>query len=418
MAVYLEEHNKIPVGLISDNLGGTAVEEWMSKEAVHAFPQFDGYYNQYLSANKSFGQINTEFNKSKAQWYKQYYSTDDPGVQQEWFKNSTDTTDWKPMNLPSYWEAAGLPDYDGSVWFKRTFDLPADYNHKSYHINLGEIDDYDIVWVNGIKVGEGFGNLNMRQYDVPDSVLQPKNNVMTVRVFDAGNKGGMYNFYWYTTLTGRWLYKPGQKINRSTFTKPLVVNTDTYGSPTILYNGNIAPLTGLAIKGVIWYQGEANAGRAEEYKQLFPAMIQDWRKQFKQGDIPFFFVQLANWRDEDATPQNSDWAELREAQASALSLPNTGMASAIDIGEAGDIHPKNKLEVGKRLALAALKVAYGEDSTHTHPMYQSMKTANDSIVVELTDAVVSNDKYGYVRGFSIAGKDSVFSLGECLCKRQ
>ncbi len=218
----------------------------------------------------------------------------------------------------------------------------------------------------------------------------------------------MYNFYWFPQWRGRWLFKPGMQTDASKILKPTVVNSNVYGSPSILYNGNIAPLKGLAIKGAIWYQGEANAGRAEEYSKLFPAMIQDWRKQFGQGDFPFFFVQLANYNDEPLQPGGSDWAEVRESQAAALQLPNTGMASAIDLGEANDIHPKNKLDVGTRLALAAMKVAYGQDSTHVHPMYTSFKRENDSIIIQFTDPVISNDKYGYVRGFTIAGADSVF----------
>lgn len=405
---YVQEHIGVPIGLISDNLGATSAEEWMSKEAIHKFPQFDTYYNQYLAPGKSFAQLNAEFEKKKAVFRSSIYNNDDPGVKDKWYLNNTDTSSWKEMNLPAYWEDAGLPGYDGSVWFKRTFDLPETYNHKSLHIGLGEIDDYDDVWINGVKAGEGYGNLNLRDYEAPDSILQPKNNVITLRVFDKGNKGGLYNLFWFADWRGRWLYKPGLKLAAPLKETPTVVNANVFGSPSVLYDGNIAPLTQLAIKGAIWYQGEANAGRAYEYQTLFPAMITDWRNQFKQGDFPFLFVQLANWRDEDNQPQNSDWAELREAQAMTLSLPNTGMASAIDIGEAADIHPKNKMEVGKRLALAALKVAYDKGSTHTHPVFESMRKDMDSIVITVSDRVVSNDKYGYIRGFAIAGKDSVF----------
>ena len=413
---YLEEHLDIPMGLISDNLGATSAEEWMSKEALRQYPQFSTYYKQYLAQNKSFAQITDAFNKEESKWKEKADSVNDPGFANQWYANNTDTSDWKEMNLPTYWEDAGLPDYDGSVWFKKTFDLPQSYNGKAFHIGLGEIDDYDIVWVNGVKVGEGFGNLNLRDYEAPDSILHKKNNVITVRVWDAGNKGGMYNFFWFPDWRGRWLYKPGVKLKAPQTNKPFVVNSNIFGSPNVLYNGNIAPLTQFAIKGVIWYQGEANADRADEYKQIFPAMIQDWRKQFNQGDFPFLFVQLANFTAEPATPVNSDWAEVREAQASALALPNTGMASAIDIGEANDIHPKNKMDVGKRLALAALKVAYHQDTTHTHPMYESMKVVNDSIVIRFTDDVITNDKYGYVRGFAIAGKDSVFHWAKASVK--
>ncbi len=412
---YVQEHTGIPIGLISDNLGATAAEQWMSNDAIHQFPQFTSYYNQYLAGGKSFQQINDAFDKNKAVFTNTLHFSDDPGMQQQWYSNNTDTSDWKSMMLPTYWEDAGLPGYDGSVWFKRSFDLPANYNHKSFGIGLGEIDDYNTVWVNGVKLGDAYGNLNLQSYNAPDSILHPTNNVITVRVFDAGNKGGMYNFFWFPEWRGKWLYKPGIKIDAAAFKKPLVVNANIFGSPSILYNGNIAPLTQLAIKGAIWYQGEANAGRAEEYKQIFPAMIQNWRSKFNQGDFPFLFVQLANY-NADFNPDGLEWAELREAQASALLLPNTGMASAIDIGEANDIHPKNKMEVGKRLALSALKLVYGQDSTHIHPVYKSMTVAQDSIIITTTDSLLTDDKYGYVRGFSIAGSDSIFHWAQAYLK--
>lgn len=202
--------------------------------------------------------------------------------------------------------------------------------------------------------------------------------------------------------------KPGVKVNTTGFKRPLMPNWYLFGSPGILYNANIAPLTKLAIKGFIWYQGEANAGRAYEYRELFPAMIQNWRDKFGQGNLPFIFVQLANYMAEKNQPANAEWAELREAQAMALQLPNTGMATAIDIGEANDIHPKNKSEVGRRLGVAALKAAYGIDTAHASPLYVSSQVVNDSIYITLSQPVTTTDKYGYVHGFTIAGADSNF----------
>ena len=310
----------------------------------------------------------------------------------------------------SYWEDKGLPDYDGSVWFRKEFDLPQDYKGDRFRINLWQVDDYNIAWVNGHRIGETFGNLNFSDYYASDSILKPKNNVLVVRVFDAGFKGGMYNHFWDGQWNGTWKYKPGIKIDASKFVRPETVNADLFNSPSILFNGCISPIAQLSIKGAIWYQGESNASRAEEYKQLFPAFIQDWRKQFNQPDLPFLFVQLANYYAETLKPEPSEWAELREAQASALALPNTGMAVAIDIGEANDIHPKNKQDVGKRLGIAALKAAYEIDTVHLSPMYDHMQAENDSIVIYFkgTDGLITKDKYGYIRGFSIAGKDSVF----------
>ena len=181
--------------------------------------------------------------------------------------------------------------------------------------------------------------------------------------------------------------------------------------PTLLYNGMINPLVPYGIKGAIWYQGEGNAGRAFQYRRVFPDMIRDWRAKWAQGDFPFLFVQLANYMKADSIPVESNWAELREAQTMTLSLPNTGMASAIDVGEALDIHPKNKQTVGQRLALSALKVAYHQNIENLGPVFNEMKITGNKI--DLTFNHVGSgfkvkDKYSYVKGFTIAGNDHKF----------
>ncbi|HVU58944.1 MAG TPA: sialate O-acetylesterase [Puia sp.] len=416
---YVQEHTGVPVGLISDNLGATSVEEWMSPEALHAFPQFEVYYREYLAGGQSFSTMTKAFEKMKPEWEKNYYKKDDPGFEQQWYLPGTDTSGWKTMELPGYWEDKGLADYNGSVWFRRSFDVPVGYKKEGMWVGIGQVDDYDITYVNGHKVGESFGNQNYRNYFVPDSLLKPAGNTVVVRVFDAGGKGGIYTQFWSPQWGGKWQYKPGIKIDAAHFVKPHVVNAYLFGTPSILYNGCIAPITQLAIKGVIWYQGEGNAGRAEEYRQLFPAMITDWRKQFGQGNFPFLFVQLANYYPEATVPGGSTWAELREAQEMTLKLPNTGVATAIDIGDANDIHPKNKMDVGRRLGIAAMKVAYGQDSVHVSPMYDHMENRGDSIAVFFSggaEELVTHNKYGYVSGFSIAGADSVFHWARAYIK--
>ena len=181
--------------------------------------------------------------------------------------------------------------------------------------------------------------------------------------------------------------------------------------PTLLFNGMIYPIVNYTIKGTIWYQGESNSARAYQYRTLFPNLIQDWRNQWSMPEMPFLFVQLANFRAPDEQPVDNAWAELREAQTMTLTVPYTGMAVAIDIGEAGDIHPKNKQDVGLRLALNALKISYGKDIVYSGPMYKSMQSEGNRIRVRF-DSVGSglkvNDKYGYLKAFAVAGNDRVF----------
>jgi sialate O-acetylesterase len=255
---------------------------------------------------------------------------------------------------------------------------------------------------------------------VPSNILKPKHNILVVRVFDTGGRGGMYSgaIWGNPVLLGKWLYKPDYKIDAMHFPKPHVVNVSPFSSPSILYNGNIAPITSLSVKGIIWYQGESNAGRAYEYRELFPAMINDWRAKFKQGNIPFLFVQLANYMQEKPLPEESEWAELREAQTLALQLPRTGMAVIIDIGEALDIHPKNKKDVGIRLAKIALSDTYGQLAVAAKsPVYKSLEIDREKAVLSFDnnpDGLII--KGNSIMGLYIAGADHHFYPAQAIAK--
>lgn len=402
----LNKQTNVPVGLVACNLGATSIETWMSNESLLKFPQFKQDIEPVVRRNKSYAQLNADFGKIRENWFKKYYYKG-VGVEEEWYKVDVDLSAWKPINASGndWSDEPELKDHDGAVWFRTTFDLPANYHGKTFHVGLLQTDDYDIAWVNGVKVGENFGNYNHHGYDVSMDVLKPKGNVLVVRVFDIGGTGGFITHpFWGNFITnGKWIYRKGESIDARKFPKPEFPNATPFSSPSVLFNGNIAPLTQVAIKGVIWYQGEANADRAEEYRSLFPEMITDWRNRWAVGDFPFVFAQLANYGAESAQPVASPWAELREAQASVLtSLPNTYMAAAIDIGEANDIHPKNKEDVGKRLALAFTKHASG-------PTYKSITVKNDRTIVEYQSSDIhTKDKYGFVRGFQVAGDDQKF----------
>jgi sialate O-acetylesterase len=281
---------------------------------------------------------------------------------------------------------------------------------------LGTVDDADSTWFNGVKVGSTKHFNQERRYVVPAALVRPGRNVVTVRVVDLGGNGGIVGEPTALSLTsaelvislaGPWHYQVGFDPKDM----PMPLPAGHQNMPTVLFNGMVAPLIPFALKGVIWYQGENNVDRAEQYRTLFPAMIGDWRRHWKEPELPFLFVQLANFQAASPQPEPSAWAELREAQAQALGLPRTGMATAIDIGEASDIHPHNKQEVGRRLALVARHEVYGEKGlAYSGPTYQSMTVQGDAIRLKFIHAEggLFAKNGAPLQGFAVAGADQQF----------
>lgn len=408
-AKRVHQETGVPIGIISANLGATSIETWMSNEALSDFPQFPAF------PEASFKALREAFENGSTEWSEALYYNG-IGMDQKWYeKTDEEPGAWKTLSAAgnTWEEIADLKDFDGAVWFRKRFDLPKDFTGDSLDIRLLQIDDHDITWVNGQKIGATFGKHNHRNYKVAATSLKPKDNLLVVRVFDAGGIGGFTtNAFWGNPMTwGDWEYRKGTSVAPEKFVSPVLPNTTPFSSPGALYNGTIAPLTALGITGVIWYQGESNEQRAQEYGTLFPAMIEDWRQQFRQGIFPFLFVQLANYRQEPELPQESLWAELRESQTRALELHKVGMAVAIDLGEAGDIHPKNKEEVGKRLGQLALSMVYGQKKLAHSPSFKSIVIEDDKARLRFDnvgEGLVNTNKYGYIRGFQIAGWDQNF----------
>jgi sialate O-acetylesterase len=259
-----------------------------------------------------------------------------------------------------------------------------------------------------------------RSYTIPKELVKVGKNEITVLILDIGNNGGIYGSSEKTvigyseeskiSLAGKWHYK------KDNFDLDLISHPPSWdisvaqNRPTVLFNGMINPLLPYGIRGAIWYQGESNAGRAFQYRKLFKALINDWRTVWNQGDFPFLFVQLANFMKRNDLPTDDSWANIREAQTMALELPNTGMAVTIDIGNARDIHPKNKQEVGKRLALNALAKVYGKDVAYSGPMYKSMNVENNKITLQFTNTDKGLKIKGSkeLKGFAIAGSNKKF----------
>lgn len=413
-AKELYDKYQIPIGLINASLGGSPVEAWMSEEALKGFPHHLATAMEFRNDSLTQQIIKSDNDRINA-WYRLLKSRDKgitPG-QTPWFDSSYDASNWPTMELPAFWDEQGLGEVNGVVWFRKEIEIPKTIVGKPVKLLMGTIVDRDSTYINGQFVGTISYKYPPRRYEVESTVLTPGKNIITVRVINSLGRGGFIKDKPYqlsagaTTvdLTGEWQYQLGAAM------EPLERQTFIRWKPLGLYNAMIAPLINYSIKGVIWYQGEANTKNPAEYQKTFPALINDWRKKWDQGDFPFLYVQLANFMGVRDQPSESQWAELREAQLKSLRVANTAMAVTTDIGEWNDIHPLNKKEVGKRLALAAQKVAYYEKNVVcSGPAYKSMKVEDDKIILSFTNTgsgLVAKGK-DELDHFAICGADKKF----------
>jgi sialate O-acetylesterase len=405
---------KVPIGLINSSLGGSPAEAWISEEALKEFPK----YFKEAQRFKDSTLINHIENSDKTRidaWYNLLRQKDkgykDP--KNIWYNPSLNTSGWSTMKVPGYWSNTKLGPVNGVVWFRKKINIPVSMVGKTAKIILGRIVDADSVFINGIFVGTTSYQYPRRRYNIPPDVLKKGINTIVIRIISNQGEGGFVPDKQYAIVSGNttidlkgdWLYRLGAEM------KPLASQTFIRWKPLGLYNAMVAPLLNYRIKGVIWYQGESNADRPVEYSKLFPALIRDWRKNWDEGDFPFLFVQLPNFMEPKSEPSESNWALLREAQLKTLSLPNTGMAVTIDIGEWNDIHPLDKKDVGYRLSLAAEKVAYGDNHVvYSGPIYQSMKIDGNKIILSFTNTgqglIAKNG--GKLKYFAIADSSKKF----------
>ena len=403
----------VPIGIINTTWGGSRIEAWMSRAALGlGGGRWAALWQEQENAQRRFAEnLRAKIGDVPAT---------DPGFvdgKAPWADPDLDEARWQSIRVPSLWEQAGYDGMDGIAWYRLSFDLSADDAARGVKLGLGAIDDADITWVNGVEVGRTNNYSLPRIYEVPANALRAGRNVLAVRVEDTGGGGGIYGDSSRVfveaggtrrPLTTGWKFRvgtaslqpDGQQINKV---------------PTVLYNKMVHPLLGLPIKGVLWYQGESNADNvadARNYADLFTTMITRWRREWGSGEFPFLWVQLANFMAPDSLPPaTSAWAVLRDAQTAALSLPKTAQVVTIDIGEAQDIHPRNKQDVGARLALAARHVAYGQPVAHAGPTHRSHVVRGGEIVVRFDhagDGLVSRAPDGSVGGFAIAGADRKF----------
>ncbi|MET0464989.1 MAG: sialate O-acetylesterase [Chitinophagaceae bacterium] len=408
----LYEKYKVPIGIIHASYPGTAAEGWISEEVLAKFPHYlqkakpfkEDRYTDSVSARDK--RVNDEWMTHQRQ--------NDTGLVKRWRDQDTDLSAWQKYTVPGLWEEQGLQQ-DGVVWIKKEVQIDPSFLTGDKYLELGMVDDTDSTYFNGHWIGSKDNKYLERRYRIPDSIVRAGSNIITVRIIDKEGRGGVIpgrkyrltNGMQEVDLSGEWKLRTGVRM------PPMPVGSFTRIEylPGIMFHSRIEPLIGYGIKGVAWYQGEANTGKAIEYRTLLPAMINDWRTRWGQGDFPFLIVQLANYMKPPGDPAKSNWALLRESQATvADNVPNAGLALAIDVGEEFDIHPPDKKTVGERLALTARHLVYKDKKVaYSGPVFRSMKVEKDKITLDFDHkgkGLVS--KNGDLMYFATAGSDHIF----------
>jgi sialate O-acetylesterase len=409
--IYDKYH--VPIGLINASVGGTPIEAWTSEEGLKDFASI----LTTIQKNKDTAYVNSTNRTAFAN--RTTKKEDDKGLASavKWYDVNYVPKGWQNINIPGYWEDQGAKDLNGVVWYRKEIDIPQSMTGVPAKVFLGRIVDADVLYINGVQVGNTTYQYPQRRYSLPSGTLKPDKNIFVVRITNTFGKGGFVPDKPYyieaggqtLDLKGYWQYKVGEAY--APVHGGFGGGISAQNSPAALYNAMVAPTINYGIKGILWYQGESNERNASEYKYLLPALINDWRNKWGEENIPFLYVQLPNFMDAQYLPSESNWAVLREAALKTLSVPNTAMAVTIELGEWNDIHPDNKKDVGERLALGAEKIAYGEKNiVSSGPLYQSSKIEGNKIIVSFTNTgsgLISIDDEE-LNQFAIAGADKKF----------
>jgi sialate O-acetylesterase len=409
----LRRSERIPIGLVNSTWGGSAIEAWLS-------PEDNGLAAAAYDSVRRDDEQRAERKRAALRAQLGNVPATDPGLVNGvavWADPALADSTWTTMPVPSYWEAHGFADMDGVAWYRRAVDLTNEEQRAGATLRLAAVDDDDITWVNGVEVGRTAGYAVPRAYAVPASALRVGRNVIAVRVTDGGGGGGINGEPSLVvngvarSLAGDWRFRvgsvaigsDGQQINKL---------------PGVAFNRMVAPILPFGVKGVIWYQGESNANdgrQARAYREQFAALVGSWRRDFTAGSahLPFLWVQLPNYGRPDSVPSPAPaWALQRESMEAALALPNTGQAVTIDVGEENDLHPRNKQDVGLRLARVALATVYHRKVPASGPRFRSATARGDTMVVAFDDVgsgLTTHAADGRrVGSFAVAGPDRRF----------
>ena len=399
----LQNQTGLPVGIINASWGGTPIESWLSAEGLDRDPSLKSARYQIMEEVRTYPERLEGHTLRYREWLEQFQLQDRESASD--FVSSLPQSAWKPATIPGTFVASGLADA-GAVWVRREVTIPDAGAGVNITLKIsvpnggGSLAPY---W-NGRLLEEASpeaGGINpVQKFVIPGSLVKAGSGILNIRIFAPAGGGGIpapepVFAFWSPdlapiTLKGEWSgcdefsLTPSAEARAAQVSRLATLRDPQY-RPSHLFNGMIAPLTNYAIAGVIWYQGESNVSRAWQYRTSFPALIQDWRHHWNQGDFPFYYCQIANFYPHLPQPAESRLAELREAQEQALSLPNTGRAVLIDLGETADIHPRNKKDVGERLARIALANCYGKNTVYSSPTYESMKAEGEAIRVRFRD---------------------------------
>ena len=409
----------VPIGLINSSYGGTNIEAWISSGAIKDLKSATLAIEQGTRAVSA-----DSIAVIRERWLRDILAADRgmEGKKPLWVAPGLDDSGWAVLKVPGDITQYGLGGWDGVLWMRREIEIPASWAGKEVTLDLQTIDDDDDTYFNGVLVGSTEGFTLPRVYKVPGKLVKPGRAVITVRLIDRRYNAGIMGEPELVRaicgdesicLSGEWKYRKGSSSDDSSVPHVSVFKTDF---PSLLFNAMINPLIGFPIKGAIWYQGENNASAAYMYRETMPLLIRDWREKWGY-DFPFYMVQLTSYKEEQAIPgAYTEWADLREAQSlTAATVPGVGMAVTLDVGDAKDVHPRNKQEVGRRLALLARKYVYGEDSLEAEsPSLCRYEFAGSEVRLYFRNTAggLKTSDGAAIKGFEIAGGDKVFRFAE------